>query len=119
MKKLIRGTKLTFVAAAIALFSYTSTAHAGNYTDYVGNFQTVQASNGTIYTIFQAGGYAWGIPSTDPGFDAYTTMLAAAWQKGHHISVGCATCSVVNITSPALSGTWSLWYPQWIGLLPY
>ncbi|HVV50533.1 MAG TPA: hypothetical protein VHO06_12785 [Polyangia bacterium] len=117
MKSFIRATKLTFVAAAIALFSFASTAHAGSYTDVVGNLQTVQGSNGTIYTIFQAGGFAWGIPATDPGFNAYTTMLAAAWQKGHHISVGCTSCSATSLTAPALTGTWQIWYPQWIGVL--
>ncbi len=119
MKTFIRAVKFSLIAAAIALCTSASPAHAGSYTDTVYNLQTVQGTNGTIYTIFQSGGYAWYIPSTDPGFDAYTTMLAAAWQKGHKISVGCVSCSTINLTSPALTGTWTVWYPQWIGLMPF
>lgn len=117
MTTFIRRIKLSLVAAAIALFSYVSAARAGSYTDYVYGLQTVQSTSGTLYTIFQSGGYYWAIPSTDPGFNAYTTVLAAAWQKGHHISVGCTSCYTNTITAPALTGTWTLWYPQWISAL--
>ncbi|HEY6478055.1 MAG TPA: hypothetical protein VI456_15865 [Polyangia bacterium] len=118
MKTFVRNMKFTLVAAALGLFVCASSARAGSYQD-VTSPQTVQATDGTIWTVYRAGGYSWGIPATDPGFNAYTSLLAVAAITGHHIQTGCVNCYVQPLTSPALTGTWQVWYPQWITPLPF
>jgi hypothetical protein len=119
MRSFIRATKLSLIAAAIAICAVVAPAHAGSYQDVVSGPQMVQGTNGDIYLTFQAGGYNWYVPSTDPGFSGYTTMVMAAWQKGHHIQIGCVSCYSINLVSPALSGNWPVWYPQWVTELPF
>lgn len=113
MKGFVRFLKCSAVAAVFALLSFNSSAHAGWYQSNVTQMMVVQASNGTTYLEFGLGGYNWGVPSTDPAYAGYVAMIIHAYQtQGKFTYVGCQSCTAVNITAPALTGTWTLWYPQ-------
>jgi|HubBroStandDraft_5_1064220.scaffolds.fasta_scaffold310758_2 hypothetical protein len=113
MKVFFRFLKCSVVAAAVALLSFNSSAHAAFYQGKVTQMMIVQASNGTIYLEFGLGGYNWGVPATDPSYAGYTAMVINAYQtQAPFTYVGCGSCTAVNITAPALTGTWTLWYPQ-------
>jgi hypothetical protein len=112
MKAFFRFLKCSVVAAAIALLSFNSSAHAGFYQGKLGQNMVVTANNGVTYLIFNLGGYYWGVPTSDPAFAGYAAMVNQSIQSGSQfVYGGCGTCNFVTITAPGLGGTWTLWYP--------
>jgi hypothetical protein len=113
MKTFFRFLKYSVVAAAIALLSFNSSAHAGFYQGKLGQNMVVTANNGVTYLIFNLGGFYWGVPSSDPSYAVYAAMVNQSIQTGSpFVYGGCSSpCTAVTITAQGLGGSWTLWYP--------
>src|SRR5262245_45275410 len=112
-------TRIGALIAGVALgcLSFASPAQAGSYAGKITRVLTITAHSGIVYTVFYLGGYYWGIAHNAPGAVRYAETVALAMNTQKTTHVGCSACNAAYITGNWISGTWTVWVPEWIDIL--
>jgi hypothetical protein len=111
-------TTILALTVAVGLATAAPRAHAGDYSGKVVNFLTI-TNNGTSYTIFQNsdGAYNWAIPSYLSNAKEMIAVVEAGYITQRTLRVGCQSCRSFTLTGYPLSGTWTVWIPDYVWML--